>query len=218
MKVIDPIVTDAYQCDYESLGDSSVKEGSPVQTVFKTEDASVAGTGKPAAGVAIEADRQRAPRRVSTERVWRELTRVSFAVVSYVTPSGEPRSSGVVFTISGRHMYVAVAPNSWKARHIALNGRVAVTVPIRRGGLLSLLFPIPPAVVSFHGNAIVHPAGSRDLQVPLQTLDALVPPERRASASIIEIAPVGQFATYGVGVSLSQMRSPALASGRAAVS
>lgn len=187
-------------------------------TVFKEEGVSAPGAGKPESSVAIGTDGQRAPGRVTTERIWRELIRASFAVVSYVTPSGEPRSSGVVYIISGRRMYVAVAPNSWKARHIAQNGHVAVTVPIRRGGLLSLLFPIPPAVVSFHGNAIVHPAGSRELKVPLARLDALVPSERRPSASIIEIAPVGQFATYGVGVSLSEMRSPTLATGRAAVS
>ena len=187
-------------------------------TLIKKESANAAGAGKPAAAVANEADGQRAPGRVSTERVWRELMRASFAVVSYVTPSGEPRSSGVVYVISGRRMYVAVAPNGWKARQIARNGHVSVTVPIRRGGLLSLLFPIPPAVVSFHGNAIVHPAGSRELHAPLEKLDGLIPRERRGSASIIEISPEGQFTTYGVGVSLPQMRNPALASGRAAVS
>ena len=49
-----------------------------------------------------------------------------------------------------------LASGSWKARHVAASGRVAVTVPVRRGGLLSLLFPIPPATVSFHGTAVVH--------------------------------------------------------------
>ena len=43
---------------------------------------------------------------------------------------------------------------------MAADGRVAVTVPVRRGGILSLVAPIPPATVSFHGTAVVHPAGS----------------------------------------------------------
>ena len=36
---------------------------------------------------------------------------------------------------------------------------LAVTVPVRRGGILSVAVPIPPATISFHGAAVVHPAG-----------------------------------------------------------
>lgn len=151
---------------------------------------------------------------LTSEQVWRALTRASFAVVSYVTPAGEPRSSGVVYAADGRRLYVAVASDSWKARHIAASGRVAVTVPVRRGGLLSLLFPIPPATVSFHGPAIVHPAGPvADRAVPEQ-LASLLPPERRTSSCILEIVPEGQFMIYGLGVSLKRMRSPAAARAR----
>ena len=97
---------------------------------------------------------------LTSEQVWRAVARASFAVLSHLTPGGEPRSSGVVYKASGRKLFVAVAPGSWKARHVAADGRVAVTVPVRRGGILSLVAPIPPATVSFHGTAIVHPAGS----------------------------------------------------------
>ena len=154
--------------------------------------------------------------RLTSEQVWRALTRASFAVVSYVTPAGEPRSSGVVYAADGRRLYVAVASDSWKARHIAASGRVAVTVPVRRGGLLSLLFPIPPATVSFHGTAIVHPAGPEGRAVPEQ-LASLLPPERRASSCILEIVPEGRFMVYGLGVPLSRMRSPAAARARVPV-
>jgi hypothetical protein len=34
-------------------------------------------------------------------------------------------------------LYVAIAPDSWKARHIPATDQVAVTVLVRRGGLLS---------------------------------------------------------------------------------
>jgi len=63
------------------------------------------------------------------------------AVVSYATRAGEPRSSGVVYTTVGQRLYVATAPESWKARHIAATGHVALTVPLRRGGILSLVVP-----------------------------------------------------------------------------
>lgn len=94
------------------------------------------------------------------EQVWRAIAKASFAIVSYVTPTGEPRSSGVMYATVGRRLYVVVGPESWKAKHVAASGRVAVTVPVRRGGLLSLALPIPPATISFHGAAIVHPPGS----------------------------------------------------------
>ena len=80
--------------------------------------------------------------RLTTEQVWHQIATGSFAVISYVTPAGEPRSSGILYKTIGRRLYVAVAPDSWKARHVAASGRVAMTVPVRRGGLLSLVTPI----------------------------------------------------------------------------
>ena len=77
--------------------------------------------------------------------------------------------------------------------------------------------PIPPATVSFHGNAIVHPAGSAQVGPLLEELGSLLPAERRASAAIIEIRPQGAFVTYGVGVSLAKMRDSASARARVPV-
>jgi hypothetical protein len=139
-----------------------------------------------------------------TQRVWRDLARMSFAVLSYATPTGQPRCSGVVYAVADRRLYVAVAVDSWKARHIAVSGRVGVTVPVRRGGLLSLVFPIPPATISFHGSAVVHTTGTLDNA----TLSRLVPAERRAECRVIEIVPQGHFVTYGIGVPLMDMRVP----------
>jgi hypothetical protein len=150
--------------------------------------------------------------------VWQQLAKASFAVVSYVTPAGEPRSSGVLYTMVGRTMYVAVANDSWKAKHIAANGTVAVTVPVRRGGLLALMFPIPPATISFHGTATVRPATFLGSSSVPPNLARLLPPERRDACTIIQIEPVGQFLTYGIGVSLAQMRLPAVARGHVPVS
>ena len=155
--------------------------------------------------------------RLTSDRVWRELAKASFAVVSYVTPTGKPRSSGVVYAAVGRRLYVVTAVDSWKARHITGSGQVAVTVPVRRGGIMSLLLPIPPATISFHASAIVHPASSLEEGPPSTKLASLLPPERRASSRIIEILPEGQFLTYGLGVSLMQMRNPALARARVPV-
>jgi hypothetical protein len=155
--------------------------------------------------------------RLTTEQVWYQLAKGSFAVLSYVTPAGVPRSSGILYKTIGRRLYIAVAPDSWKARHVAASGRVAVTVPVRRGGLLSLIAPIPPATVSFHGTAIVHPANSPEVRSVLKELASLLPAERRLSACIIEVIPEGCFVTYGVGIALTQMRDPAAARARVPV-
>lgn len=155
--------------------------------------------------------------RLTTEQVWQQVAKASFAVLSHLTPTGEPRSSGVLYTVVGARLYVAVAPDSWKALHIAASRRVAVTVPVRRGGLLSLVTPIPPATVSFHATAIVHPAGSSKAGSLAKELGSLLPAERRASACLIEVIPEGEFLTYGVGVSLSTMRTPAAARARVPV-
>lgn len=155
--------------------------------------------------------------RLTGEFVWRELAKASFAVVSYVTPTGQPRSSGVLYTTVGRRMYVAVADDSWKAKHIIASGRVAVTVPVRRGGIISVLFPIPPATISFHADAIVQPVASLEGSPLLTALAPLLPTERQAACRVIEIAPADQFLTYGIGVPLMRMRHPTLARARVPV-
>jgi hypothetical protein len=186
-----------------------------MSTTINHETARASGAGKGV--IAAPAEGEAMVSGLTSDRVWHELAKASFAVVSYSTPTGKPRSSGVVYTTVGRRLYVATAVDSWKARHITASGHVAVTVPVRRGGIMSLLLPIPPATISFHASAIVHPANSLEgLSLP-DKLASLLPPERRTTSRIIEILPEGQFLTYGLGVSLRQMRSPALARARVPV-
>lgn len=111
----------------------------------------------------------------------------------------------------GKRLYFAVAPESWKARHIAASKRVSVTVAVHRGGILALVAPIPPATISFHAAGIVHSAGSVRIDSLSKELESLLPPERRDNAVLIELIPEGRFLTYGVGVSLLEMRKPELA-------
>jgi hypothetical protein len=114
-------------------------------------------------------------------------------------------------------LYIAVEPNGWKARHIATSGRVSVTVPVHRAGVLALVTPIPPATISFHGAAFVHPAGTLQTRTLLERLGSLLPRERRRSAAVIEIVPEGAFVTYGVGVPLRAMRDTTRARARVRV-
>ena len=148
---------------------------------------------------------------VTTDLVWRQLEEASFAVVGYVTPAGEPRSSGVVYKAAGRRLYLVVAPDSWKARHIAARNHVSVTVPVHRGGVLALVAPIPPATISFHARAVVHPRGSVEIASISKQLESLLPPDRKEAGVVIELIPEGRFLTYGVGIPLIDMQKPELA-------
>ena len=160
----------------------------------------VATTPKPAA--------TRPATRLTAEQVWRALEKTSFAVLTYVTPHGEPRSSGVVHAVIDRRLFVAVAPDSWKARQIDDGQLVSITVPVRRGGLLALVFPIPPATITFGARATVHrehPASGSSVPVELRRL---VPADRQDRAVVLELVPEGRFVTFGIGVSLNDMRLP----------
>ena len=154
---------------------------------------------------------------VSSEVVWHALAKASFAVVGHVNAAGEPRSSGVVYGVADRRMYIAVAADGWKARQVVTGQEVAVTVPVRRGGILALLLPIPPATITFHARATVHPAGSLDIGSVSKDLGKLVPAARKAGSCVIELVPEGRFLTYGIGVSLMDMANPARALARVPV-
>ena len=168
-------------------------------------------------GLAIGSASVAAVPRLSTDQVWRVLEKTANAVLGHVTPMGAPRTSGVVYAVVDRHLYIAVAPDSWKARQIATGDQVSVTALVRRGGILSLLFPIPPATITFHGRATVYPPGSPEVGPKLAKLAKLLPPDRRGSACLIEVAPEGYFLTYGIGVPLMTMRQPQAARARVPV-
>jgi hypothetical protein len=108
-----------------------------------------------------------------------------------------------------RRLYLVTAPDSWKARQISDGDQVAVTVPIRRGGgLLSLIIPIPPATVSFHATARVHPAGPVSSGPAPKRLVSHLPKQRREAGCLLELVPEGDFLTYGLGVPLQDMAKP----------
>lgn len=155
--------------------------------------------------------------RVTTQMVWRQLERASFAVVGYVTPAGEPRSTGVMYKAVRKRLYTVVAPDSWKARHISARNHVSVTVPVHRGGVLALVAPIPPATISFHASAMVHPHGSIQIASISKELESWLPKNRKDTGVVIELIPEGQFLTYGVGVSLTDMQKPEVASAAVSV-
>ena len=154
---------------------------------------------------------------VTTDGIWREVERNSFAVLSMVTARGEARSAGVVYVARQRRLYVGTRADSYKARHVAGNPNVSVTVAIPKRIPFLPWIRIPAATITFQGKARVLtleevPPGVAD---PLfHGVEELPDPD---AICVIAIEPAGRFVTYGVGVSTWTMRDTEKARGRAPV-
>lgn len=156
---------------------------------------------------------------LTSAQVWTELKKNLFAVVGMVTPKDEARTVGVVYIVQDHKLYFATNTDTWKARHIQHNPHVSVTVPIAKRIPIMPWIKIPAATITFAGQARVFAASevSSDIRKALfRGLEA--DPNEMATASIVEITPIGDFVTYGIGISLMQMRFPDKARGRASTS
>lgn len=155
---------------------------------------------------------------LTAAQVWAAIEKELFGVLGMVTAGGEARTVGIVYVVRDRKLYVATGATTWKARHISANPHVSMTIPIAKRIPLLPWVKIPQATITFCGTARVTPAA----EAPPDLLAAIfrgaeVAEELVAGSCLIEIAPVGEFITYGVGIPLRQMRQPELARGRAPV-
>lgn len=158
------------------------------------------------------------PAPIDPDFVWSEIEKRSFAVLSYVNPKGQARSSGIVYVPVDRVLYVRVATDSWKAKHISLNPHVALNVTIAKRVPFMPWIQVPDATIAFSGIARVIPMNEIEPKLLETLLGRMIKghggdPEN----CIIEIRPKGHFATYGVGVPLLDMRDPKKARGRTPV-
>ena len=152
------------------------------------------------------------------DQVWQVIEDEMFAVVGMVTAKEEARTVGVVYVVQDRKLYVGTGKQAWKARHIDNNPHVSVTIPIAKRLPLMPWIKIPAATITFAGTARVLAAQETSPEL-LQAVfrDVAANAEAMANSCLIEVTPVKEFITYGVGVSLTQMRDPEQARGRAPV-
>ncbi|MCA9934345.1 MAG: pyridoxamine 5'-phosphate oxidase family protein [Ardenticatenaceae bacterium] len=155
---------------------------------------------------------------LASEVVWQELGKEIFAVLGMVTAKGEARTVGVVYAVHGHRVYIVTGRDTWKARHIRQNSHVSMTAAIPKRIPLLPWIKIPAATITFSGEAAVldpEQVGQDILRLLLRGLETDV--ETLATMCVIEIQPVGDFITYGVGIPLMTMRHPEQARGRASV-
>ena len=157
------------------------------------------------------------PAPVTTDLVWNEIEKRLFAVLSYVTPKAQARSAGIVYVVRDRILYVGTGKESWKARHIRLNPNVALNVTISKRVPFMPWIDIPDATIAFSGTARVLSMSEVEPKLLEALLGRMIDHANNDENCIIEIHATDHFATYGVGVSLLDMRDPEKARGRAPV-
>jgi len=146
------------------------------------------------------------------------VERQIFAVLGFVTGNGEARTAGIVYTTRDGEIFIATDRDSWKAKHTAKNPRVSLTVTIPKRIPFMPWIRIPPATVTFQGDAAVCAPDTVAADVRRRLLRGLeLDPALTDRIAIIRIKPRGDFVTYGVGVSLPAMRHPEKARGRVPV-
>lgn len=155
---------------------------------------------------------------LNSAQVWQAIEKELFAVIGMVTARQEARTAGVVYVTQGRKLYVGTGQETWKARHIGRNPHVSITIPIAKRIPLMPWMKIPAATITFSGVARVLPAADASPDLLRAVFRGMADdPARVANSCLIEVTPRGEFVTYGVGVSLMEMRDPAKARGRATV-
>lgn len=164
---------------------------------------------------------------LTADQVWAVLEKEMFGVLGMVNAAGEARTVGIVFIIRNRKLYISSGKDAWKVRYVRDNPAVSMTVPIVKRVPLMPWIKIPPATITFQGRGRVldplkMPAdmpGTLPQEIIAAALGADVAADesRLALVSILEVVPEGEFVTYGVGISLSDMRYPEKARGRAPV-
>jgi nitroimidazol reductase NimA-like FMN-containing flavoprotein (pyridoxamine 5'-phosphate oxidase superfamily) len=156
---------------------------------------------------------------LNSQQVWQAIEKEMFAVVGMVTSQHEARTVGIVYAVQNRKLYLGTGQQSWKARHISRNPHVSVTIPIAKRIPFMPWIKIPAATITFSGTARVLPAAESTAELlQLVFRDAATDAAMVANSCLIEITPQKEFVTYGVGISLQEMRFPEKARGRAAVS
>jgi hypothetical protein len=155
---------------------------------------------------------------ITTGQVWKEIESNLFAVLGMVTAKGEPRTVGIVYVARGQKLYIGSKADAWKVKHLSKNPHVSLTVAIPKSVPLMPWIKVPAATITFAGVARVIPAAETDPEIKrLLYQDAATDAARMADTCTIEVDPVGEFVTYGIGVPLMQMRDTVKARGRVAV-
>jgi hypothetical protein len=156
---------------------------------------------------------------LTSEQVWQAIEKELFAVIGMVTARHEARTVGIVYVVRNRRLYIASDQDAWKVRHIRQNPHVSLTLPVHKHIPFMPWIKIPSATITFSGIAqILDPEETPPEIVRAIFRDMADNQALMAESCLIEVTPVNDFVTYGIGIPLLKMRDPEQARGRAPVS
>ncbi|MBG6237835.1 hypothetical protein IWX78_000790 [Mycetocola sp. CAN_C7] len=154
---------------------------------------------------------------LTTDEVWRVLEKQNFMVIGMVSARGQARTAGVMPYTADRTLWFTTNDDEWKARHIISNPEVSATVAIPKRVPLLPWIKVPAAMITFSGVAEVVPATRMPAAARKALTRGLELTEDGSRGTLLGVGvrPVGDFITYGVGVSVIKMRDTEAARGRA---
>ncbi len=153
------------------------------------------------------------PVRLPADEVLRLIDKRSYGVLASTSPAGRSHSAGVLYSRTGSSLVFSTMRSSRKARNVAANPHVAMTIPVRRvpvGG--------PPSAIMFQGRAEILDLDDRWLrsQADAGHLKSITGHGELelAGGCFVRIDLPDRVVTYGLGMSLlSLIRDPLNASG-----
>jgi hypothetical protein len=140
------------------------------------------------------------------------LARRTVAHLATVSDAGRPHSAAVLYAAVGSTLYVSTDTGSRKARNIAANPHVGVSIPVRR-------LPVgPPSSIQFQARATLLDRGCDEITALAAAgrIDGVTGHGEldREGACFVRVEPGARVHTYGLGMSLLHLlRHPLDAAG-----
>lgn len=129
------------------------------------------------------------------------IAKRSFATLATTSPSQRPHAAAVLYQAVGDVLYVSTLRPSRKARNIAANPHVFLSIPVRR-----VPFGAPPSTIQFAATAHLLPVDHPEVTSLARTrqLNAITSHGELdlPDGCIVRIEPDHRIHTYGLGMSL----------------
>lgn len=140
-------------------------------------------------------------------RILRTIAKRSFMTLATVSPAGRPHSAGVVYSAVGTSLWFHTMTTSRKARNIAANPHVGVTIPFRRlpaGPPFTIHFQARAELVALDDPGVTALIDQGELKA-ISGHGAL----EMADAAFVELVPTGAIHSYGPGArAIDLIRDP----------
>ncbi len=143
----------------------------------------------------------------------RLIDKRSYAVIATTSSAGNSHSAGVLYARSGEHLYLSTMRSSRKARNVAANSSIGVTIPVRRvpvgGPPSAIMFQAQAEVIDLDDAELRRLAAAGELNAVTSHGELELP-----DGCFIKVALPRRLHTYGLGMSLlSLIRNPLNAAG-----